>query len=93
MEENISALEQEDIQAALDAGRFIGSENSRRVLSQTEIDKIVDAYNELVESKENLQELMDIAEELNKSDETRTSFTQKCAEYLPVVLRTIEALR
>ena len=42
MEENISALEQEDIQAALDAGRFIGSENSRRVLSQTEIDKIVD---------------------------------------------------
>ena len=93
MGDNISELEQEDILNALDAGRMIGTESSRRVLSQVEIDKIVDAYNELVESKENLLELMGIAEELNKSENTRTVFTQKCVDYIPVVLRTIEALR
>ena len=93
MGDNISELEQEDILNALDAGRLIGTESSRRVLSQVEIDKIVDAYNELVESKENLLELMGIAEELNKSENTRTVFTQKCVDYIPVVLRTIEALR
>ena len=49
MGDNISELEQEDILNALDAGRMIGTESSRRVLSQVEIDKIVDAYNELVE--------------------------------------------
>ena len=90
---NISEQEQEDIQAALDAGRMIGQESAHRVLSQGEIDKIVDAYHELVKSKENLKELMDIAEELNKSEYTRTEFTKKCSEYIPVVLRTIEALR
>ncbi|MBQ9360003.1 MAG: hypothetical protein IJT96_03080 [Lachnospiraceae bacterium] len=90
---NISEQEQEDIQAALDAGRMIGSESAHRVLSQGEIDKIVDAYHELVKSKENLRELMDIAEKLNESEYTRTEFTKKCCEYIPVVLRTIEALR
>lgn len=89
----LSEQEQEDIQNALDAGRLIGSDSTRRVLSQGEIDKIVDAYHELVKSKQNLQELMDIAEELNKSEYTRTEFTQKCVDYIPVVLRTIEALR
>ncbi len=93
MEKEISQQEQEDIQAALDAGRLIDTENSRRVLSQTEIDKIVDAYHELVKSKENLQELMKIAEDLNRSEYTKTAFTQKCVDYIPVVLRTLEALR
>ncbi|MBQ4481908.1 MAG: hypothetical protein II966_01630 [Lachnospiraceae bacterium] len=93
MNDNISIEEQEDIQNALDAGRMIGSENTRRVLSQPEIDKIVDAYQELVKSKENLEELLKIAEELNGSDYSRTKFTEKCAEYIPVVLRTLEALR
>ena len=92
MNENISEQEQEDIQNALDAGRMIGTESSRRVLSQPEIDKIVDAYNELVKSKENLQELLDTATELNKSEDTRTEFTEKCAEYFPLLLRTLEAL-
>lgn len=93
MDKELSVKEQEDIQAALDAGRMIGGENSRRVLSQGEIDKIVNAYHELVKSKQNLQELMDIAEELNKSEYTRTAFTQKCVDYIPVILRTIETLR
>ena len=93
MDKEFSVKEQEDIQAALDAGRMIGGENSRRVLSQGEIDKIVDAYHELVKSKQNLQELMDIAEELNKSEYTKTAFTQKCVDYIPVILRTIETLR
>ena len=93
MGDNISELEQEDIQNALEAGKMIGSGNDRRVLSQGEIDKIVDAYHELVESKENLQELMGIDEELNKSEYTRTAFTQKCVDYFPVILRTIETLR
>ncbi len=93
MGDNITVQEQEDIQAALDAGRLIVAENSGRVLSQGEIDKIVDAYHELVKSKENLQELMNIAEELNKSEYTRTVFTQKCVEYIPVVLKTLDALR
>lgn len=90
---NISEQEQEDIQNALDAGKMISAEASRRVLSQPEIDKIVDAYNELVKSKQNLQELMDIASKLNESENTRTAFTQKCTEYFPVLLRTLEALR
>ena len=93
MAQTISEMEQEDIQNALDAGRMIDTVSSRRVLSQGEIDKIVDAYHELAESKENLQELMAIVEELNRSEYTRTEFTQKCAEYFPVVLRTLEALR
>ena len=93
MANTISEQEQEDIQNALDAGKMIGTQSSRRVLSQGEIDKIVDAYHELSKSRENLQELMEIAEELNKSEYTRTEFTQKCAEYFPVVLRTLEALR
>ena len=93
MSEKISEQEQEDILNALDAGKMIGSGNAKRVLSQSEIDKIVDAYHELVKSKQNLQELMEIAEELNKSEYTKTAFTQKCVDYIPVVLRTIEALR
>lgn len=93
MNDNISTQEQEDIQAALDAGRMIAEENARRVLSQSEIDKIVDAYHELVKSKENLQELLDIAKELNDSEYTKTAFTQKCIDYIPVVLNTLEALR
>ncbi|MCR5773943.1 MAG: hypothetical protein K6G42_02540 [Lachnospiraceae bacterium] len=93
MSDMISVQEQEDIQNALDAGRMIGAENSRRVLSQSEIDKIVDAYHELVKSKQDLKELMSIAEELNRSENTRTAFTQKCVDYIPTVLKTIEALR
>ncbi len=93
MIDNIDAQIQEDVQNALDAGRMIGSMESRRVLTQPEIDKIVDAYQELVESKENLQELLNIANELNASDNTKTAFTQKCADYIPVVLRTLEALQ
>ena len=93
MNDNISTQEQEDIQAALDAGRMIAEENARRVLSQSEIDKIVDAYHELVKSKENLQELLDIAKELNDSEYTKTAFTRKCIDYIPVVLKTLEALR
>ncbi len=93
MNDNISIEEQEDIENALDAGRMIGSEASRRVLSQSEIDRIVDAYQELIKSKENLEELLKMAEELNSSDNSRTEFTEKCAEYIPVVLRTLEALR
>lgn len=93
MSDSISEQIQEDISNALDAGRMIGYGNSRRVLSQVEIDKIVDAYNELVESKHNLQELMEIAEGLNRSEDTRTELTQKCVDYIPAILKTIEALR
>lgn len=93
MIDNISIEEQEDIQNALDAGRMIGTEASRRVLSQPEIDRIVDAYQELVKSKENLEELLKIATELNNYEYSRTEFSVKCAEYIPVVLRTLEALR
>ncbi|MBQ7583754.1 MAG: hypothetical protein IJT24_04010 [Lachnospiraceae bacterium] len=93
MSDIISEQEQVDIENALDAGKMIGYGNAKRVLSQGEIDKIVDAYHELVKSKENLEELMGIAEELNKSEYTKTAFTQKCVDYIPVVLRTIETLR
>lgn len=93
MSDSISEQIQEDISNALDAGKMIGYGNSKRVLSQGEIDRIVDAYNELVESKHNLQELMEMAEKLNKSEETRTELSQKCVDYIPTVLKTIEALR
>ncbi|MBQ8945932.1 MAG: hypothetical protein IJ058_03875 [Lachnospiraceae bacterium] len=91
--ENISQQEQEDIENALDAGKMIEPASSRRVLSQGEIDKIVDAYHELRQSEAKLRELMDMAEQLNASDDSRTDFTQRCAEYFPLLLKTLDALK
>ncbi len=91
--DNISRQEQEDIENALDAGKMIEPASTRRVLSQGEIDKIVDAYHELRQSEANLRELMDMAEKLNSSDDTRTEFTEKCAKYFPLLLNTLDALK
>ena len=93
MVQNIPLQEQEDIENALDAGKMITLESTRRVLSQGEIDKIVDAYNELVSSRTKLEELLEEAKKLNASADTRTDFTVKCEEFFPEFLDTLNALR
>jgi hypothetical protein len=63
------------------------------VLSQGEIDKIVNAYNGLVLTEALIRELLETAEKLNASDDTRTDFTVKCAEAFPSILNTMSSLK
>ena len=90
---DISVDEREDIANALDAGKMITPESTRRVLSQHEIDKIVDAYNGLKATESVLQELLETAEKLNASEDTKTQFTLRCAEVFPQILQTMNSLR
>lgn len=93
MGNELSVDELEDIQNALDAGKMITPESARRVLSQREIDKIVNAYNDLVASEGLLKELLEMAEKLNSSDGTKTDFTVKCAEVIPGIIKTLSTIR
>ena len=90
---SISDDEREDIANALDAGKMIAPESTRRVLSQHEIDRIVDAYNGLKTTESVLQELLETAKKLNESEGTRTEFTLRCAEVFPEILKTMNSLR
>jgi hypothetical protein len=93
MSNEVSIQEKEDIENALDAGKMITPESARRVLSQGEIDKIVNAYNGLISTEALIRELLETAEKLNASDDTRTDFTVKCAEAFPSILKTMSALK